>query len=199
MALRRFDLEAGGDTFAFRPETEEKIAFWRAKYPAEKQRSAVIPLLWLAQKDNNGWLSEPAMREAPAASPEPAVARRVLRHFAEVPALAAEQRDLKLKHEIETFVRLVRFEPPHLEIGLEAGAPPGLVQEIGTRLSEWTGMRWIVVLSREQGDLPLRAQRETVAKPICGKCRLNQRSSRTPSSSASTVNWRTLSLMRRLA
>ncbi|MEZ5955253.1 MAG: NADH-quinone oxidoreductase subunit NuoE [Hyphomonas sp.] len=63
MALRRFDLEAGGDSFAFKPETEEKIAFWRAKYPAEKQRSAVIPMLWLAQKDNNGWLSEPAMRE----------------------------------------------------------------------------------------------------------------------------------------
>ena len=63
MALRRFDLEAGGDTFAFKAETEDKIAFWRAKYPADKQRSAVIPLLWLAQKDNNGWLSEPAMRE----------------------------------------------------------------------------------------------------------------------------------------
>jgi len=63
MALRRFDLEAGGDSFAFKPETEEKIAFWRGKYPADKQRSAVIPLLWLAQKDNNGWLSEPAMRE----------------------------------------------------------------------------------------------------------------------------------------
>jgi NADH-quinone oxidoreductase subunit E len=63
VALRRFDLEAGGDTFAFKPETEEKIAFWRSKYPAEKQRSAVIPMLWLAQKDNNGWLSEPAMRE----------------------------------------------------------------------------------------------------------------------------------------
>ena len=63
MALRRFDIEAGGDSFAFKPETEEKIAFWRGKYPADKQRSAVIPLLWLAQKDNNGWLSEPAMRE----------------------------------------------------------------------------------------------------------------------------------------
>lgn len=63
MALRRFDLEAGGDSFSFKPETEDKIAFWRAKYPADKQRSAVIPLLWLAQKDNNGWLSEPAMRE----------------------------------------------------------------------------------------------------------------------------------------
>ena len=48
MALRRFDMEAGGDTFAFKPETEEKIAFWRGKYPADKQRSAVIPMLWLA-------------------------------------------------------------------------------------------------------------------------------------------------------
>ncbi|WP_300378755.1 NADH-quinone oxidoreductase subunit NuoE [Henriciella sp.] len=61
--LRRFDMEAGGDEFTFKPETEPKITFWREKYPADKQRSAVIPLLWLAQKDNNGWLSEPAMRE----------------------------------------------------------------------------------------------------------------------------------------
>lgn len=63
MAVRRFDLEAGGDTFAFKPETEPTIAFWLAKYPEDKKRSAVIPLLWLAQKDNADWLSEPAMRE----------------------------------------------------------------------------------------------------------------------------------------
>ena len=63
MALRRFDLEAGGDSFAFKPETEPTIAFWLGKYPEDKKRSAVIPLLWLAQKDNAGWLSEPAMRE----------------------------------------------------------------------------------------------------------------------------------------
>ena len=63
MALRRFDLEAGGDSFAFKPETEPTIAFWLGKYPEDKKRSAVIPLLWLAQKDNEGWLSEPAMRE----------------------------------------------------------------------------------------------------------------------------------------
>ncbi|MEO0549576.1 MAG: NADH-quinone oxidoreductase subunit NuoE [Pseudomonadota bacterium] len=63
MALRRFDIEAGGDSFSFKPETEPKIAFWLAKYPEDKKRSAVIPLLRLAQKDNAGWLSEPAMRE----------------------------------------------------------------------------------------------------------------------------------------
>ncbi len=63
MGVRRFDIAAGGDQFAFLPETEPKIAFWLGKYPEERKRSAVIPMLWLAQKDNNGWLSEPAMRE----------------------------------------------------------------------------------------------------------------------------------------
>ena len=63
MGVRRFDIEAGGDGFAFAAETEPKIAFWLGKYPADRKRSAVIPLLWLAQKDNAGWLSEPAMRD----------------------------------------------------------------------------------------------------------------------------------------
>ena len=63
MGVRRFDIEAGGDSFAFAAETEPKIAFWLGKYPEDRKRSGVIPLLWLAQKDNNGWLSEPAMRE----------------------------------------------------------------------------------------------------------------------------------------
>ena len=63
MGVRRFDIAAGGDAFAFLAETEPKIAFWLGKYPQDRKRSAVIPLLWLAQKDNNGWLSEPAMRE----------------------------------------------------------------------------------------------------------------------------------------
>ncbi len=62
MALRRFDLEAGGESFAFSPDTEPTIDFWMGKYPADRKQSAVIPLLWLAQKDNGGWLSEPAMR-----------------------------------------------------------------------------------------------------------------------------------------
>lgn len=63
MGVRRFDIEAGGDQFVFLEETEPKIKFWLGKYPEDKKRSAVIPLLWLAQKDNDGWLSEPAMRE----------------------------------------------------------------------------------------------------------------------------------------
>ena len=63
MSVRRFDLEAGDPDFVFDVDTEDKIKFWMSKYPEDRKRSAVIPMLWLAQKDNGGWLSEPAMRE----------------------------------------------------------------------------------------------------------------------------------------
>ncbi len=49
-------------SFAFSKEGESQAKYWIAKYPKDKQRSAVIPLLWIAQKDNDGWVSEPAMR-----------------------------------------------------------------------------------------------------------------------------------------
>lgn len=50
------------DSFAFSAEGEKKVKYWLAKYPKGKERSAVIPLLWIAQKDNGGWISEAAMR-----------------------------------------------------------------------------------------------------------------------------------------
>ena len=49
---------------SFTPSRETK-AFAKAavkKYPAGKQASAVIPLLWRVQEQNGGWVSEPAIR-----------------------------------------------------------------------------------------------------------------------------------------
>jgi len=49
------------DSFAFKPETAKQVKSWIANYPPGKQQSAVIPLLWLVQKQE-GWVSEPAIR-----------------------------------------------------------------------------------------------------------------------------------------
>ncbi len=48
-------------TFAFTKENEAKIPAIIAKYPAGKQQSAVMPLLWMAQKQNNNWLPQAAI------------------------------------------------------------------------------------------------------------------------------------------
>jgi NADH-quinone oxidoreductase subunit E len=64
MSVRRIAKDQPA-SFAFSPESEAKVEFWLNKYPADRKASAVIPLLWIAQKQEN-WVSEPAMREVAA-------------------------------------------------------------------------------------------------------------------------------------
>ncbi len=49
------------ESFSFSPENLEKAKAIIAKYPQGRQRSAVMPLLDLAQRQNGNWLSEAAM------------------------------------------------------------------------------------------------------------------------------------------
>ena len=60
MSVRRLAREQPA-SFAFTPESLEKAHWWIAKFPAGRQQSAVIALLWLVQKQE-GWVPEPALR-----------------------------------------------------------------------------------------------------------------------------------------
>lgn len=62
MSARRFHTPEEHQPFSFDPATEETLSWWEKKYPPAKRQSAVIPALWITQKQNAGWLSEPAMR-----------------------------------------------------------------------------------------------------------------------------------------
>ncbi|QQQ18828.1 NADH-quinone oxidoreductase subunit NuoE [Brevundimonas vitis] len=60
MSVRRL-AKVQPESFAFSEATKAKCDWWIAKYPAERKQSAVIPILWLVQKQE-GWVSEPAIR-----------------------------------------------------------------------------------------------------------------------------------------
>lgn len=60
MSIRRLAADQPA-SFAFSAESLKEVKVWMAKYPAGRQQSAVIPLLWLVQKQE-GWVSEPAIR-----------------------------------------------------------------------------------------------------------------------------------------
>jgi DNA polymerase-3 subunit gamma/tau len=100
-------------------------------------------------------LSEDPGPEASGAAPTLAVAS-----FPEMIALAAEKRDITMKMALERDVRLVHCEDGRLEIGLEPSAPKTLVHDLSRKLSAWTGKRWMVVVSQEQGTPTMRAQAE---------------------------------------
>jgi len=81
-----------------------------------------------------------------------------LASFPALIALANEKRDLATKSALERDVRLVRFEDGKLEIALEASARKTLVNDLSRKLTEWTGKRWMVVVSAEEGAPTISSQ-----------------------------------------
>ncbi len=86
-----------------------------------------------------------------------------LDRFEDLVALADEKRDLVLKRTLETDIRLVRFEDGVIEFAPAAGASVNLAADLGKKLQEWTGRRWLVAVSSQQGQETLRevSDRET--------------------------------------
>jgi len=60
MSVRRLSKHQPA-SFAFSEASLEQVHWWIAKYPADRAQSAVIPLLWIAQKQE-GWITEPSIR-----------------------------------------------------------------------------------------------------------------------------------------
>ena len=89
MSHRRFHDPVHHAPFVFSKGAEEQITWWEKKYPSERRASAVIPALWISQKQNGGWLSEPALR---------AVADRLGMNYIRV-------------YEVATFYTMFNLEP----------------------------------------------------------------------------------------
>src|SRR5437870_1557785 len=146
------------------PTPDEAIRSLRERKPAEENGPAAAaaaspaasPRLEMQTTSRAGGpAAAPAQRAAEPAARGVAVAR-----FEDLIALADEKRDLATRTALERDVRLVRFEDGKLEIALEAGAPKSLVHELSRKLAEWTGRRWLVVVSTEGGAPSLRSQLE---------------------------------------
>ncbi|WP_371871101.1 DNA polymerase III subunit gamma/tau [Roseibium aquae] len=93
----------------------------------------------------------------PVAAPLPRVA---LASLADCAALASDKRDIRLKFAIERQMRLVKFEQGRIEIQPTEDAAPDITGELGRKLTEWTGIRWVVTVSRAQGRPTLHEERE---------------------------------------
>jgi DNA polymerase III subunit gamma/tau len=117
----------------------------------------------------------PSPRGAPRAALAPATAREpiaqradsqpqtpplAIARFEDLIALAAAKRDLSTKAALERDVRLVSFEDGKLELALEPSVSKTLIGDLSRKLTEWTGRRWMVVVSAEQGSPSIKAQND---------------------------------------
>lgn len=78
--------------------------------------------------------------------------------FLELVALAGEKRDLMVRGALEADVRLIKIEDGRLELAMERTASRTLINDLSRKLEQWTGRRWAVIVSNEQGQPTLRDQ-----------------------------------------
>jgi DNA polymerase-3 subunit gamma/tau len=112
-----------------------------------------------------GDVARPSETPAPARAQAPA--RPSLQSFANIVALAAEKRDIRLRLALEDTVELVRFKPGQIELHLLPDAPGDIAQDLGRKLMHWTGSRWVISVTDQRGEKPLgQVRREKEAKML---------------------------------
>lgn len=107
---------------------------------------------------DTGAVAVPIRAERPIESAPVQPQTPELTSFQDIVDLAGSKRDIKLKSALERSVRLVRFAPGTIDIQLVAGAPADLANELGRKLNQWTKQRWIIAVTKEQGEQTLAEQ-----------------------------------------
>ncbi len=86
---------------------------------------------------------------------EPAKPAIQLNSLTDIIKLADQNRDIQFKVLIKQYVRPVSFGEGRIEVALGAGAPKTLYNDISRRLEMWTGQRWLIIPSNEEGQATL--------------------------------------------
>jgi len=67
-----------------------------------------------------------------------------------------QNKEVKLKYEIEKNVNLVNFEKNRIEISFNDRLDKNFVKDLSLKLYEWTDERWIITLSKIKGDMSIK-------------------------------------------
>jgi DNA polymerase III subunit gamma/tau len=95
----------------------------------------------------------PALASLPeAVAAEPEITLPQPTSFKEVVDLFRDQREMILYSHLQNSVHLVNFERGRIEIRIKSDAPRDLVNRVTAFLNDWTGARWIVTVSSEDGE-----------------------------------------------
>ena len=84
-------------------------------------------------------------------APSPAQTRAIS-SFEELIFLVEDKRDLAMKTAIKRHVRLVSFADGRMEVNLVESPAKDFLPTLAKRLEEWTGKRWMLSVSQEEGQ-----------------------------------------------
>jgi DNA polymerase-3 subunit gamma/tau len=76
----------------------------------------------------------------------------VIKTFEDLIQIATKEKEVELKYDLERNVKLVNFAPGKLNITFNEKLNKNFIKILTEKLLKWTGERWIISLSKEQGE-----------------------------------------------
>jgi DNA polymerase III subunit gamma/tau len=115
---------------------------------------APAPVTAASVDNGGGGATQAALAPVPEPTPQPEPEPEPPSgpaNFEAVVDLVETMGEMLLLSSLRACVHLVDFEAGRIEFRPTGNAPDGLANDLGAKLSRWTGERWIVVVSGEEG------------------------------------------------
>jgi DNA polymerase-3 subunit gamma/tau len=77
-----------------------------------------------------------------------------------------DNKEIKLKYELEKNVNLVKFEKNIIEISFNENLDKNFVKELSSKLFDWTGERWMISFSQLKGEVSMKEKRQEMKKSL---------------------------------
>ena len=106
----------------------------------------------LSKTISNPMTQKPVLRSKQNLAEDLDFNTKQIHSFSEVIELIKLNRDIQLLVEVETCLRLASFSSGRIEFVPTNDAPANLAQKLGTKLTQWSGIRWAVSIVNEGGE-----------------------------------------------
>jgi len=88
--------------------------------------------------------------------------------------LCNREKEIKLKFELENNINLVSFAEERIEISFNENLNKDFIKELSNKLYEWTNKRWIISLSKKEGDITKKQQKINDKKNLLENAKKNK-------------------------
>jgi DNA polymerase-3 subunit gamma/tau len=80
--------------------------------------------------------------------------------------LSSKKKEVQLKYDLENNVNLIKFSEGKIDISFNERLDKNFVRNLSEKLLEWTGKRWVITLSKQQGQISFLENRKVEKKKL---------------------------------
>ncbi len=89
--------------------------------------------------------------------------------FEDLISLSFKQREIQLKYDLEKNVNLVKFSQGKIDISFNENLDKNFVRNLSQKLFKWTGVRWVITLTKQPGKKTFFETKEEEKKKLLEK------------------------------